>query len=282
MPPLMFTLTHLCYTHDSKFIRFTFIHTLTIIHLRCPYTHVYTTFVFIFIRVMFSFALLQLCYTYTHTHVFYSYLNIHVLHVIFTFTSILMHPVFILIFILVFTLVLAFILSFIRFMLYSYSCLYFHLYDLCYTRTRNYTPVYTIYVIFVLAFIPTFIIFLLYSYFCLYSHLYELCLYSRHSLCSNCAHIYAHFLIHVTLILLLILLACVLCLCSRACSNLNLYYTHAFYSKKIYTFAHVHGRNPKDSLTLDLYYLERKHAYMLHFYTHAFLFSKFMYTLSHT
>ncbi|KAJ0722953.1 hypothetical protein HanOQP8_Chr08g0292471 [Helianthus annuus] len=81
-PSLMFTLTHLCYTHDSKFVRFTLINTLTIIHLRCPYIHVHTTFVFIFIftRFMFPFALTQLCYTYIHTHIFHSYLNLHVLH----------------------------------------------------------------------------------------------------------------------------------------------------------------------------------------------------------
>ena len=236
MPSLTFTLTHLCYTHDSKFIRFTFIHTLTIIHLCCPYIHVYTTFVFIFIRVMFSFALLQLCYTYTHTHVFYSYLNIHVLHLIFTFTSILMHLVFILIFILVFTLVLVFILSFIRFMLYTYFC--------C-------TLIYTNFV---------------------HTHVIRLC--------SNCAHIYAHFntryaytFAHTPGMRFMFMLTCVFKFKLILCSCFLL---------KIYTFAHVHGRNPKDSFTLVLYYLECEHAYMLHFYTHPILFSKFMYTLIHT
>jgi len=187
------------------------------------YDHVYTH-IYIYI------------YIYIYTHTFHSYLNIHVLHLIFTFTTILMHLMFILIFILVFTLVLVFILSFIRFMLYTYFC--------C-------TLIYTNFV---------------------HTHVIRLC--------SNCAHIYAHFntryaytFAHTPGMRFMFMLTCVFKFKLILCSCFLL---------KIYTFAHVHGRNPKDSFTLVLYYLEREHAYMLHFYTHTILFSKFMYTLIHT
>ncbi|KAM0043993.1 hypothetical protein Hdeb2414_s0010g00347941 [Helianthus debilis subsp. tardiflorus] len=126
MPLLMFTLTHLCYTHDSKFIRVTFIHTLAIIHLCC--IHVYTTF--IFIHFMFSYTLIQLClHLYSCTYILFI-LKPSCFTFETTFISMLMHLMFILILIYVFILT-QFILTFIRFMLYSYSHIYSSLYDLC-------------------------------------------------------------------------------------------------------------------------------------------------------
>ncbi|KAJ0434923.1 hypothetical protein HanIR_Chr17g0887451 [Helianthus annuus] len=85
------------------------------------------------------------------------------------------------------------------------------------------------------------------------------------------------FFIHIMLILLLILMSCVLYLCSRACSYLNLYYDIHTQNSYVRT---VREQNPRDSLTLTLYYLEHKHDYMLQPYLYAILFSEFMNTLN--
>ncbi|KAJ0532076.1 hypothetical protein HanRHA438_Chr09g0375711 [Helianthus annuus] len=132
MPSLMFTLKHLSYTRDSKFIRVTFIHTLTIIHLCC--IHVYTTF--IFIHFMFSYTLIQLClHLYSCTYILFI-LKSSCFTFETTFISMLMHLMFILILIYVFILT-QFILTFIRFMLYST-----HINTLVYT-IYVYAPVYS-------------------------------------------------------------------------------------------------------------------------------------------
>ncbi|KAM0066659.1 hypothetical protein Hdeb2414_s0002g00051621 [Helianthus debilis subsp. tardiflorus] len=169
--------------------------------------------------------------------------------------------------------------TFCSYLKHSCSTLNFHIYIHAHASCI-YTPVYIVHVVLVLTFILTFIRFLLYSYFCLYSHLYELRLYSHHSFVLKlCLHL-CSFLIHVMLILSPMLLTCVLCLCSRACSSLNLYYAHAFYSKFIRS--HLYASETRGIHLRWSYTIWNTNVLMLPFFTLAILFSKFMHTLIHT
>ncbi|KAJ0825245.1 hypothetical protein HanRHA438_Chr17g0801021 [Helianthus annuus] len=119
-----------------------------------------------------------------------------------------------------------------------------------------------------------FIQIMLYSYSHIYSHLYDLRLCSRAFVYARIrTHIYTRFhtryaysFTHTPDMRFVFMLSCVFIFKLIPCSCFLL---------KIYTFAPIHGRNPRDSLTL-LYYLERKRT------TRNTIFSEFMYTLTHT